>query len=236
MKKIINILALAVVAIAVTSCGDHVAVTTPLRDAQQIAYLAETVTSEAELRAVEKLAADMEHTYRTSYNGAKAREFKRLVEPILNEAGDRRDAYREAEEWLVEQQSTLRGHLDDLEHAWSMELGTVEEEWAKIEAKAVEVLALTDEASEIEARKEQLAMDIVEAGYPESMLNELGQLESALETKASEIDAVAKDAHLIILAWQLQYGEDICALMNPEEDAEVSEVADIEPLAVDVEE
>lgn len=234
MKKIINILALAVVAIAVTSCGSHTAVTTPMRDAQQIAYLAETVTSEAELRQVEKLAAEMEHTYRTSFNGAKAREFKRLVEPILNEAGDRRDMYREAEEWLKGQQTLLRSNLDDLDRAWSMELGTAEEEWAKIEAKAVEALVLADEASEIEARKEQLAMDIVEAGYPESMLNELGELEDALEAKASEIEAVAKESNIIILAWQLQHGEDIRMLMTPEEEAEV---ADIEPLAVeDVEE
>lgn len=234
MKKIINILALAVVAIAVTSCGSHTAVTTPMRDAQQIAYLAETVTSEAELRQVEKLAAEMEHTYRTSFNGAKAREFKRLVEPILNEAGDRRDMYREAEEWLKGQQTLLHSNLDDLDRAWSMKLGTAEEEWAKIEAKAVEALDLADEASEIEARKEQLAMDIVEAGYPESMLNELGELESALEAKASEIEAVAKESNIIILAWQLQHGEDICVLMTPEEEVEV---ADIEPLAVeDVEE
>lgn len=230
MKKIINILALAVVAIAVTSCGSHTAVTTPMRDAQQIAYLAETVTSEAELRQVEKLAAEMEHTYRTSFNGAKAREFKRLVEPILNEAGDRRDMYREAEEWLKGQQTLLRSNLDDLDRAWSMELGTAEEEWAKIEAKAVEALVLADEASEIEARKEQLAMDIVEAGYPESMLNELGELEDALEAKASEIEAVAKESNIIILAWQLQHGEDIRMLMTPEEEAEV---ADIEPLAVE---
>lgn len=234
MKKIINILALAVVAIAVTSCGSHTAVTTPMRDAQQIAYLAETVTSEAELRQVEKLAAEMEHTYRTSFNGAKAREFKRLVEPILNEAGDRRDMYREAEEWLKGQQTLLRSNLDDLDRAWIMKLGTAEEEWAKIEAKAVEALALADEASEIEARKEQLAMDIVEAGYPESMLNELGELEDALEAKASEIEAVAKESNIIILAWQLQHGEDICVLMTPEA---AEEVADIEPLAVeDVEE
>lgn len=230
MKKIINILALAVVAIAVTSCGSDTAVTTPMRDAQQIAYLAETVTSEAELRQVEKLAAEMEHTYRTSFNGAKAREFKRLVEPILNEAGDRRDMYREAEEWLKGQQTLLHSNLDDLDRAWSMELGSAEEEWAKIEAKAVEALALADEASEIEARKEQLAMDIVEAGYPESMLNELGELEDALEAKASEIEAVAKESNIIILAWQLQHGEDICVLMTPEEEAEV---ADIEPLAVE---
>lgn len=234
MKKIINILALAVVAIATTSCGSHTGVTTPMRDAQHIAYLAETVTSEAELRQVEKLAAEMEHTYRTSFNGAKAREFKRLVEPILNEAGDRRDMYREAEEWLKGQQRLLRSTLDDLERAWSMALGTAEEEWAKIEAKLAESLALADEASEIEARKEQLAMDIVEAGYPEAMLNELGELEKAIEAKAEQIEAVAKEANIIIMAWQLQHGEDIIALMNPQED---SAVADTEPLAIeDVEE
>lgn len=230
MKKIINILALAVVAIAVASCGNHTPVTTPQRDAQTIAHMAETITSEAELRAVERLAADMEHTYRTSYNGAKAREFKRLVEPILNEAGDRRDTYREAEEWLSEQQSTLRGHLDDLDRAWSMSLGTAEEEWAKIEAKLFEALALADEAREIEARKEQLAMDIIDAGYPESMLNELGELEAAIVAKLEQVDAVAKNANIIILAWQLQHGEDIRVLMNPEEEADV---ADIEPLAVE---
>lgn len=230
MKKIINILVLAVVAIAVSSCGGHTAVTTPMRDAQQIAYLAETVTSEAELRQVEKLAAEMEHTYRTSYNGAKAREFKSLVEPILNEAGERRDMYREAEEWLEGQQTLFHSNLDDLDRAWSMELGTAEEVWAKIEAKAVEALALADEASEIEARKEQLAMDIVEAGYPESMLNELGELDKAFEAKVSEIEAVDKQTNIIILAWQLQRGEDIRVVMTAQEDADV---AYIEPLTTE---
>ena len=138
--------------------------------------------------------------------------------------------YREAEEWLKGQQRLLRSTLDDLERAWSMELGTAEEEWAKIEAKLAESLALADEASEIEARKEQLAMDIVEAGYPEAMLNELGELEKAIEAKAEQIEAVAKEANIIIMAWQLQHGEDIIALMNPQED---SAVADIEPLAIE---
>lgn len=216
MKKIINILALAVVAVATTACGDHAAITTPQRDAQHIAYMAETVCSEAELREVEKLAAQMEHAYRVSYNGAKAREFKHLVEPILNEAGDRRDSYREAEEWLAKQQTTLRGHLDDLDRAWQMTLGSADEEWAKIGEKREEAAAIASEKLAIEARKEQLAMDIVDAGYPEAMLNELGELESAIEAKAQQIAAVEKEEYIIQLAWRLQRGEDIVELMSPE--------------------
>jgi undecaprenyl diphosphate synthase len=56
------------------------------------------------------------------------------------------------------------------------------------------------------------------------------ELEKAIEAKAEQIEAVAKEANIIIMAWQLQHGEDIIALMNPQEDAEI---ADIEPLAIE---
>lgn len=224
MKKIINMLAVAVVAIAVSACGEHTPITTPLRDAQTIAFMAETVTSEAELREVEKLAAGMEHSYRTSFNGAKAREFKRLVEPILNDAGDRRDAYREAEEWLAEQQSTLRGHLNDLETAWSMNLANAEDEWAKIVDKRAEVDVLKVELTSLVERKEQLAVEIMDAGYPESMLNELGELEQAIVAKEEKIAEVIKEEYIIVLAWRLQRGENLLEKMT----ADVEECVNIE--------
>ena len=65
-----------------TRCESRVHLTTPERDAKHIAELAETVHSEAELRAVEKLATEYEIAYRKSYGGAKALYFKSLYEPV----------------------------------------------------------------------------------------------------------------------------------------------------------
>ena len=74
MKRLFaKIAAYAVVVILLllaTKCDHGVKITTPQRDAKRIAELAELVESEADLRAVEKLATKYELAYRKSINGA----------------------------------------------------------------------------------------------------------------------------------------------------------------------
>ena len=125
MKRLFaKIAAYAVVVILLllaTKCDHGVKITTPQRDAKRIAELAELVESEADLRAVEKLATKYELAYRKSINGAAAMKFKRLAEPALIAAGDRRDAFRETEDYLLAQQTQLNDKLSLLDAAWRLE-------------------------------------------------------------------------------------------------------------------
>ena len=73
-------------------------ITTPEQDAQMLRLKAETIRTEADLRELEKLAYEYEMAYKHSYNGAKAMYFKSLYEPILIEAGDKRERIRELEQ------------------------------------------------------------------------------------------------------------------------------------------
>lgn len=106
-----------------TRCESRVHLTTPERDAKHIAELAESVHSEAELRAVEKLATEYEIAYRKSYGGAKALYFKSLYEPVMDEAGERRAIYRAEEERVAELEAQFEASLGDLDLAWKMPLG-----------------------------------------------------------------------------------------------------------------
>ena len=203
------------VAVMMTSCGNHTAITTPMRDVQTIAHLAQTVTTEAELRAVEKLAADMELAYRHSYNGAKGREFKRLVEPVLIEAGKRREECRAAEDHLAEQQATLHNHLADLDAAWSMKLQDKDSDWSTVIEKRGAIDSSIAKVAELEARKEQLAMDIIDAGYPAEMLDEMGNIEDEIAEVYTTIASTEHDIEILVLAYRLQQGCDLEAEMCP---------------------
>jgi len=183
--------------------------TTPERDAKHIAEMAELAHSEAELKVVEKMRANYEEAYRKSYGGAKALYFRALVDPILDEAGDRREEYANAEAYLAEQQTAFDNKLRDMDKAWKMELGRDEDvvaaiahNDATIEVKSVELAALI-------ADKEQLAIDIVDAGYPESMLNAMGDLEAKIEAKRTEIAKVEYSSSIIRLAYRLQRGQEL---------------------------
>lgn len=192
-----------------TRCESRVHLTTPERDAKHIAEMAELAHSEAELKVVEKMRANYEEAYRKSYGGAKALYFRALVDPILDEAGDRREEYANAEAYLAEQQTAFDNKLRDMDKAWKMELGRDEDvvaaiahNDATIEVKSVELAALI-------ADKEQLAIDIVDAGYPESMLNAMGDLEAKIEAKRTEIAKVEYSSSIIRLAYRLQRGEEL---------------------------
>ena len=128
-----------------TRCESRPHLTTPERDAKHLAELASTIRTEAELRAVEKIASEYEIAYRKSYGGATALYFKSLYEPIMDEAGERRAAFRNEEEYIDQINTTLSTTLEDLELAWSMSLGTEEEERAKLEANNLIIEEYNDE-------------------------------------------------------------------------------------------
>lgn len=187
-----------------TRCESRVHLTTPERDAKHIAELAESVHSEAELRAVEKLATEYEIAYRKSYGGAKALYFKSLYEPIMDEAGERRAIYRAEEERVAELESQFEASLGDLDLAWKMPLGSHEEELAKIAANDATIAKYDAELQSLVAKKEQLAMDIIDAGYPQDMLDQIGVVEKDIKALEDKIAEVEHTNEIIILANRLQ--------------------------------
>ena len=187
-----------------TRCESRVHLTTPERDAKHIAELAESVHSEAELRAVEKLATEYEIAYRKSYGGAKALYFKSLYEPVMDEAGERRAIYRAEEERVAELESQFEASLGDLDLAWKMPLGSHEEELAKIAANDATIAKYDAELQSLVAKKEQLAMDIIDAGYPQDMLDQIGVVEKEIKALEDKIAEVAHTNEIIILANRLQ--------------------------------
>ena len=187
-----------------TRCESRVHLTTPERDAKHIAELAESVHSEAELRAVEKLATEYEIAYRKSYGGAKALYFKSLYEPVMDEAGERRAIYRAEEERVAELESQFEASLGDLDLAWKMPLGSHEEELAKIAANDATIAKYDAELQSLVAKKEQLAMDIIDAGYPQDMLDQIGVVEKEIMATEGKIAEVAHTNEIIILANRLQ--------------------------------
>lgn len=187
-----------------TRCESRVHLTTPERDAKHIAELAESVHSEAELRAVEKLATEYEIAYRKSYGGAKALYFKSLYEPVMDEAGERRAIYRAEEERVAELESQFEASLGDLDLAWKTPLGSHEEELAKIAANDATIAKYDAELQSLVAKKEQLAMDIIDAGYPQDMLDQIGVVEKEIMATEGKIAEVEHTNEIIILANRLQ--------------------------------
>ena len=214
MKKFLTILAytlLVGVVLFATTCESHVTISTPERDAALIESKAATIRSEADLRDVENLARQYEIAYRHSINGATALYFKRLVEPVLIEAGERRDAIRYEEEALEASKLQFKQALEDRERAWSMQSGTLEEAKALIADNCAKIVALEAEKEALIERKEELAMEIIEQGYPESLLAELGKVEESIILTQRNIESIAHENEIIVLSRRLQYGEDVNA-------------------------
>lgn len=193
-----------------TRCESRVHLTTPEKDAQHLAHLAETVHTEADLREVERLASQYEIAYRKSYSGAKALYFKSLYEPILDEAGERRAAFRAEEDYLSEQQTTLNTTISDLNAAWTVALGDEAEELKKLAENNTLIENMRAELELLVVAKEEYAEKIIEEGYPQEMLNEIGKMEEEILTKESEIAKMEHKNEIIILANKLQLGRDLC--------------------------
>lgn len=205
-----------------TRCESRVHITTPERDAKHIAEYAELAHSEAELKAVEKMRARYEQAYRRSYGGAKALYFRSLVDPILDAAGDRREAYAAEEAYLAMQQATFNDKLRNLDEAWTMELGSDADIIATIERNEATIAAKKAELATLIAENEQLAIDIIDAGYPEDMLNMIGELEAKIEAKRKDIATVEYANTIVRLAYRLQRGEEL-VIAEPEPEPEVAE-------------
>ena len=210
---------MAVVLLAST-CEGSVKITSPERDAQRLEAMAATVRSEAQLRDLERLATKYEIAYGKAMNGATALYFKSLVEPILVEAGMRRDEVRAEEDYLAMVMADYSGALEDMERAWVMELVSIEQSLATIAEIANAVEAIEVELCDIEMRKEALAMEIVEQGYPENLLTELGQMEELFVAKGLEAQRLLHEIEVIRLAHRLQRGEELQVEPAAEECAE----------------
>lgn len=193
-----------------TRCESRVHLTTPEKDAQHLAHLAETVHTEADLREVERLASQYEIAYRKSYSGAKALYFKSLYEPILDEAGERRAAFRAEEDYLNEQQTTLNTTISDLNAAWTVALGDEAEELKKLAENKILIENMRAELELLVVAKEEYAEKIIEEGYPQEMLNEIGKMEEEIMSKEAEIAEMEHKNEIIILANKLQLGRDLC--------------------------
>lgn len=245
-KTLAKVAAYAVVVILLllaTKCDHGVKITTPQRDAKRIADLAENVESEADLRAVEKLATQYELAYRNSINGATAMKFKRLAEPALIAAGERRDAFREAEDYLLAQQTQLYDKLDLMDAAWQLTLTTAEEQLTEIDAnnESIDEVKLT--VAELIAKKEQLGFEVVDKGYPEDLLAEIGKVEDEISANEKRITELQRSNAIIEYAYKLQQGVDIYSLAAPETttieevvlETDATEEAVLETNATDVE-
>ena len=192
-----------------TRCESRVHLTTPEKDAQHLAHLAETVHTEADLREVERLASQYEIAYRKSYSGAKALYFKSLYEPILDEAGERRAAFRAEEDYLNEQQTTLNATISDLNAAWTVALGDEAEELKKLAENKILIENMRAELETLVVAKEEYAEKIIEEGYPQEMLNEIGKMEEEIMSKEAEIAEMEHKNEIIILANKLQLGREL---------------------------
>lgn len=192
-----------------TRCESRVHLTTPEKDAQHLAHLAETVHTEADLREVERLASQYEIAYRKSYSGAKALYFKSLYEPILDEAGERRAAFRAEEDYLSEQQTTLNATISDLNAAWTVALGDEAEELKKLAENKILIEDMRAELELLVVAKEEYAEKIIEEGYPQEMLNEIGKMEEDIMSKEAEIAEMEHKNEIIILANKLQLGREL---------------------------
>lgn len=232
MKKLFaKIAAYAVVVILLllaTKCDHGVKITTPQRDAKRIAELAELVESEADLRAVEKLATKYELAYRKSINGAAAMKFKRLAEPALIAAGDRRDAFRETEDYLLAQQTQLNDKLNLLDAAWQLPLTTAEEQLSEIQANNNAIAEVKAAIAELTSKKEQLGFEVVDKGYPEELLAEIGKVEDEISANEKRISELQRANTVIEYAYKLQQGADIYSFAVTVECAEEEATEEVE--------
>lgn len=210
-----------------TRCESRIHLTTPERDAKHIAELAEMARTEAELKVVEKMRARYEQAYRESYGGAKALYFRSLVDPVLDEVGDRREALAAEEAYLDSQLDNFYGKLNDLNKAWKMELGTKEDALAVIEKNDATIAAKTAELEAMIAAKDQLALDIIDAGYPEDMLHKIGEAEANIEVKREEIAEVEDSSYILELAYRLQRGEELVTVEPIVDESEADATLDV---------
>lgn len=184
-------------------------ITTPEQDALMLELKMHTVHSEIDLRNLEKLAYEYEIAYRHSYGGAKAMYFKSLAEPIIVAAGDRREAIRAEEDILAEAQNKFNSTLNDIDEAWRMKLGTVEESLAIIAENDAKIAEIEAEIEALVLRKQQLGEEAWSGPggkLDEKCLEEIGNVEKSIVKCQQDIAVYAHKTHVIELAYRLQNG------------------------------
>ena len=85
-----------------------------------------------------------------------------------------------------------------------MPLGSHEEELAKIAANDATIAKYDAELQSLVAKKEKLAMDIIDAGFPQDMLDQIGVVEKDIKALEDKIAEVKHTNEIIILANRLQ--------------------------------
>jgi hypothetical protein len=135
----------------------------------------------------------------------------------LDEAGERRAAFRAEEDYLLEQQTTLHNTIADLDEAWNMPLGSEAEELAKLQANNAAAEAMRAELSNHTVAKELYAEEIIEAGYPQHMLDKIGAMEAEIAAKSAEVAEIEHKSEIIVLANKLQMNRDLYTLELSEE-------------------
>lgn len=186
-------------------------ITTPEKDAQLLANEAMTIRTEHDLRELEKKAYEYEIAYRESYGGAKAMYFKSLVEPVLVAAGERREAIRESEDQLLNEQNKFHARLSDMDEAWRLELGTDEEVYAMLIANEDVVSEYERDIAELQAQKERLGEQAWQGeggSLDEECLEKIGEVEEEIESLNNSIAEAKHDINIILLAYHLQHGVD----------------------------
>jgi hypothetical protein len=185
-------------------------ITTPEQDALVLSLKAQTIRTEEDLRNLEKMAYEYEIAYKHSYGGAKAMYFKKLMEPVIIAAGDRREAIRAEEDVLAEAQRVFHTTLEDVDIAWRMELGSSDEVLAAIAKNDESIAALEQKVSQLELQKQELgakAWSGPSGSLDQDCLKEIGKVESNIEKCQQEILEYEHQTRIIELAYRLQRGE-----------------------------
>ena len=124
--------------------------------------------------------------------------------------GDRRDAIREEEERLEAAQQEFAKHLNDIDVAWRMELGSDAEVLQIIAQKRAAIAELEESICQLTAHKEQLA-EAAWSGSGGSLdqkcLEEIGEVEKDIAGNIAEIEELEYSIDLVLLACRLQRGE-----------------------------
>lgn len=187
-------------------------ITTPEQDALMLELKAQTVHSEIDLRNLEKLAYEYEIAYRHSYGGAKAMYFKSLAEPIIVAAGDRREAIRAEEDILAAAQNKFNTTLNDIDEAWCMKLGSVEECLATIADNDAKIADKEAQIETLVLRKQELGAQAWSGPggkLDESCLEEIGSVDKSIEKCYEDIAKYEHKSHIIELAYRLQNGKEL---------------------------
>ncbi|MBQ5738217.1 MAG: hypothetical protein IIV55_04140 [Alistipes sp.] len=232
-SRILTIVAYSVIVAVVllmSQCEDKVTLTTVKKDARHIIELAAQVESEEELKHVEKLARQYEIGYQRMYNNAKSLEFKRLTNDALREASAICDAIHAEEERINGMQNAFHGSLNDLDAAWSHTL-SLDADIAKIESNMRERSEIEGKIAQTNRAIEELAVKLIDAGYPQDMLAELGELKEQVVEYEAEIAAIENRTRIICLAYELQGQELPIATEEAAEEAATEEPAETECVA-----